>query len=51
LLKPDEIAMTNYDESSDTLYISFEPGAKGTGIELNEHILLRIDKNAARLSG
>ena len=35
----------NYDELSDTLYVSFEPGEKGTGIELNEHILLRINKN------
>jgi uncharacterized protein YuzE len=34
----------NYDELSDTLYISFIPNTKGTGIELNEHILLRIDK-------
>jgi len=35
----------NYDEVSDTLYISFHPGEKATGIELNDHILLRIDKN------
>lgn len=41
----------NYDETSDTLYVSFEPGAKGTGIELNEHILLRIDKRARRPVG
>lgn len=34
----------NYDELSDTLYISFEPGQKATGIELNDHILLRINK-------
>ena len=33
----------NYDEISDTLYVSFEPGEKATGIELNEHILLRIN--------
>jgi uncharacterized protein YuzE len=33
----------NYDATSDTLYISFIPGVKATGIELNEHILLRID--------
>jgi uncharacterized protein YuzE len=38
-------AKLNYDEVSDTLYISFEPGAKATGIELNDHILLRIDKD------
>ena len=41
----------NYDEMSDTLYISFEPGAKATGIELNEHILLRIDKRKGRAVG
>lgn len=35
----------NYDEMSDTLYVSFEPGTKATGIELNDHILLRINKN------
>jgi len=35
----------NYDELSDTLYISFEPGTKATGIELNNNILLRIDKD------
>jgi uncharacterized protein YuzE len=41
----------NYDEMSDTLYVSFEPGTKATGIELNEHILLRIDKNKRRVVG
>ena len=35
----------NYDEISDTLYVSFAPGEKATGIELNDHILLRINKN------
>ena len=34
----------NYDELSDTLYISFFPGEKATGIELNDNILLRINK-------
>ncbi|MBK9051231.1 MAG: DUF2283 domain-containing protein [Chloroflexi bacterium] len=33
----------NYDEPSDTLYVSFSPGESATGIELNEHILLRIN--------
>lgn len=33
-----------YDELSDTLHISFSPGTSGTGIELNDNILLRIDK-------
>jgi hypothetical protein len=32
----------NYDEMSDTLYVSFAPGEKATGIELNDHMLLRI---------
>ncbi len=41
----------NYDEVSDTLYVSFEPGEKATGIELNEHILLRIKKNERRPVG
>ncbi len=35
----------NYDETSDTLYVSFEPGVQATGIELNDNILLRIDKD------
>lgn len=34
-----------YDEISDTLTICFEPGVQGTGIELTEHILLRINKS------
>lgn len=33
-----------YDELGDTLYISFAPGKTGTGLELNDHILLRVDK-------
>ena len=33
-----------YDEVSDTLTISFESGLPGTGIELTEHILLRINQ-------
>ncbi len=33
-----------YDEISDTLTISYEPGQTATGIELNEHIILRINK-------
>ena len=34
----------NYDEESDTLYVSFAQGESATGIELNEHMLLRINK-------
>jgi uncharacterized protein YuzE len=41
----------NYDEPSDTLYVSFEPGKGATGIELSEHILLRIDKEAHKAIG
>ncbi|MEW6718050.1 MAG: DUF2283 domain-containing protein [Chloroflexota bacterium] len=41
----------NYDELSDTLYVSFEPGAKATGIELNNNILLRIDKDKRKVIG
>src|SRR5262245_47371278 len=44
-------AVTNYDETSDTLYVSFIPNVKATGIELNEHILLRIDKESSRAIG
>lgn len=41
----------NYDEVSDTLYISFYPGEKATGIELNDQILLRINKEEHRAIG
>lgn len=40
-----------YDEPSDTLYVSFEPGAGGTGIELNVNILLRVDERGRRAVG
>jgi len=43
--------VTNYDETSDTLYMSFIPDVKATGIELNEHILLRIDKENRKVVG
>ena len=42
---------TNYDEISDTLYISFEEGRKATGIELNNNILLRINKHERKAVG
>jgi uncharacterized protein YuzE len=41
----------NYDEASDTLHISFAPGETATGIELNEHMLLRINKYERRAVG
>jgi len=44
-------SVTNYDELSDTLYVSFAPGEKATGIELNDHILLRINKAERRAVG
>ena len=40
-----------YDEASDTLYVSFISGKEATGIELNDHILLRIDKKARQAIG
>ncbi len=40
-----------YDEIGDTLYISFAPGEKATGIELNEHLLLRVNKMERRPVG
>jgi uncharacterized protein YuzE len=33
-----------YDEPSDTLHVAFAPGRSGTGLELNENILLRVDR-------
>ncbi|MEN8214963.1 MAG: DUF2283 domain-containing protein [Pseudomonadota bacterium] len=41
----------NYDEMSDTLYVSFEQSENATGIELNDHILLRINKKEHRAVG
>ena len=41
----------NYDEVSDTLYISFTPGEQATGIELTPHILLRLNKQERRAVG
>jgi len=41
----------NYDEISDTLYVSFSPHESATGIELNDHILLRINKSERRAVG
>lgn len=40
-----------YDEPADTLYVSFAPGQSATGIELNEHILLRVDLEGQRAIG
>ena len=35
----------SYDKEGDVLYVSFFPGEKGTGVELNDNILLRFDKD------
>ncbi len=40
----------NYDEESDTLSIVFEPTVKATGIELTDHILLRINKMTQQIA-
>jgi len=40
-----------YDETSDSLYITFEVGKPATGIELNDQILLRIDKDNRKAVG
>ena len=41
----------NYDEEGDILYVSFSPGEIGTGVELNNHILLRLNKDEKRAIG
>jgi uncharacterized protein YuzE len=43
--------VSNYDEISDTLYISFAPGEQATGIELTPHILLRLNKQEHKAVG
>lgn len=41
----------NYDEVSDTLYLSFSSGEQATGIELTPHILLRLNKQECKAIG
>jgi uncharacterized protein YuzE len=41
----------NYDEESDTLYVSFVPGEAATGIALNDHMLLRLNISEKRVVG
>lgn len=41
----------HYDAESDTLSIVFAPGEHATGIELTDHILLRINKQERRAVG
>lgn len=40
-----------YDGQSDALQITFVPGQGPTGIELNENILLRVDRTAGEAVG
>jgi uncharacterized protein YuzE len=40
-----------YDEESDSLQITFAPGLSATGLELNENILLRVDRSAGEAVG
>ena len=42
---------SHYDKDSDTLYISFETNMDATGIELNDHMLLRINKATHKAVG
>ncbi len=41
----------NYDEVSDTLYVSFASSEQATGIELTPHILLRFNKETGKAVG
>ena len=41
----------NYDAASDTFSISFRPGELATGIELTDHILLRVNKQSQQVVG
>ena len=42
----------NYDKEVDVLYISFSPGEKATtAVELNENILLRLNRSEKRAIG
>lgn len=41
----------HYDEPSDTLHVAFASGQGATGLELNENILLRVDKRARAAVG
>jgi uncharacterized protein YuzE len=40
-----------YDEESDTLQFTFVPGQSATGIELNDNILLRVDRTSGEAVG
>jgi uncharacterized protein YuzE len=40
-----------YDEENDICYISFAPGERGTGVELSDQILVRMNKPQRRAIG
>ncbi len=44
-------AIFKYDEVGDTLYITFVPGKKATGIALNDQLLLRVDRATRQAVG
>lgn len=44
-------AIFKYDEVGDTLYITFVPDKKATGIALNDQLLLRVDKQTRQPVG
>jgi uncharacterized protein YuzE len=46
-----EQPLITYDETSDSLTIAFAVGKPATGIELNDHILLRIDRDNRKAVG
>ena len=46
-----ETPTVHYDEESDSVHISFSSGENATGIELTDHILLRINKEEQRAVG
>jgi uncharacterized protein YuzE len=41
----------SYDEEGDIFYITFHPGEKGTAVELNGNILLRLDRKREKALG
>ena len=44
-------ATFKFDEVADTLYVTFIPGKKATGIVLNDQLLLRVDKQTRQAVG
>ena len=48
---PIDCVRDKYDEESDTLQFLFVPGQSATGLELNENILLRVNRGAGEAVG